>query len=251
MVNRRTGVFALLLIAILLLAGLPVTAAYAAETVEDRSDCSVTLLLGEGTDHLQDPLKGGTIALYMVAGVHFGSDIYYDVSLGQFSSTSGLSSIRSASGRDLDNMNASLTRGLLKEIRDKKIPPLKTAAIKDGKVSFDGLKAGLYLLCQTKNSRGGRHIQAFILSVPDENGEYQLTAVPKPEIYTPSTPTPKPSPTPESETPRRIPQTGQLWWPAVLFAVIGLGLLALGLGLRARAGADRSQAAGRDGANRA
>ena len=196
---------------------------FAAEP-EDRKDCSITLLLGEGEDHLRNPLRGGSIALYQVAAVHFGDELYYDAAQGQFAGSETLSQLRKLTQKELDRQNAPLTDALLKEAEKTGIEPLR-----EGKVRFSGLSVGLYLLCQKEVSEEGRCMNAFLLSVPDAAGDYAPEAAPKPGLYRPTTPlTPTPTPPPE------IPQTGQLWWPVLLLGFLGLVLLALGFLLRPR-----------------
>ena len=66
----------------------------------------------------------------------------------------------------------------------------------------------------------------FILSVPDANGNYEVTAKPKPGIYIPPT---EPETPPETTPPEEIPQTGQEWWPVWLLAGAGVLLVLIGL----------------------
>ena len=226
--RNKTRWLALLLALLMLLCG---TAA--ARTVEDRRDCSITLLLGEGEDHLQNPLRGGKISLYCVAGVRFEGELGYDLSLGQFAAVTGLPAIAELTTQELDRQNASLSATLLAAAKEQRIAPMQVADVTDGKVQFSGLPVGLYLLTQTELSENGRSMKSFLLSVPDGSGAYDVVAAPKPGFQAsapePSAPTEPPKPSDPS-----IPKTGQLWWPIPVLTVLGLGFLALGLGLRGR-----------------
>lgn len=219
----------LLLAALMLLWG----TAGALRQVEDRNDCGITLLLGEGEDHLQNPLQGGVVALYLVAGVRFEGELSWDPSLGQFPGAACLAELGSLSAGELDSQNASISAALLAQAREMKLDPLQTASIEDGKARFSNLSVGLYLLTQTEPSAGGRRMKTFLLSVPDGTGAYDVTAAPKPGLEQAS-PEPTAPTAPAKPTDPRIPTTGQLWWPVPVMAALGLGLLGLGLGLRGR-----------------
>ena len=227
--RNRYRLLVLLLAALMLLC----STAGALRQVEDRKDCSITLLLGEGEDHLQNPLRGGTVALYLVAGVCFGDALSWDPSLGQFPEAACLAELGSLSAGDLDSQNASLSAALLAQAKEMKLEPLQTASIEEGKARFSGLSVGLYLLTQTEPSAGGRSMKTFLLAVPDGTGAYDVTAAPKPGLEQAS-PEPTEPTAPARPTDPRIPKTGQLWWPVPVMTALGLGLLGLGLGLRGR-----------------
>ena len=215
-----------------------------AARLEAWTDCSLTLLLGEGETHTQNPLQGGKIALYFVAGVSSsanGSGVddqgreqkagyltggaAYDVSAGQFAGSEALAGLEGFTKEELDAKNASIAEALLREVGALSVQPLQTANIANGRVSFTGLSTGLYLLTQTEDSEDGRRLHPFLLSIPDAKGAYDVVAAPKLGFSTPSfTPTPT--------LPPNIPQTGQLWWPVPVLGILGLDFLALGLVLR-------------------
>lgn len=165
--------------------------AFAADPVV-RDDCSIELEL-EG-------MVGGTIALYKVAGVSKDGDHYqYDLSAGQFDEdTSAARELITLPGIDAEK-NRTLSAILIKEADDNHIELLKTADITDEKVSFTGLGVGMYLLRQTVLSEGDKGITPFLMSIPDADGNYNITAKPKSGITT-STPTPSDSPSPSPST---------------------------------------------------
>ena len=95
--------------------------------------------------------------------------------------------------------------------------PCSTAtADETGVVSFAGLGEGLYLLTQAD----GR-FAPFLVTVPLD-GVYTVDATPKMTLA-PASPTPTPTPTGPT-----LPQTGQLWWPVPVLAVLGLFCVAIG-----------------------
>ena len=95
---------------------------------------------------------------------------------------------------------------------------LCTAATADekGVVCFAGLGEGLYLLMQADGL-----FAPFLVTVPLD-GDYTVDATPKMTLA-PTAPTPTPAPTEP-----KLPQTGQLWWPVPVLAVLGLFCVAIG-----------------------
>lgn len=134
----------------------------------------------------------------------------------------------------------------------------------NGNVNFDDLELGLYLVVQTKASKGYKPVNSFLVSLPmAEDGEwnYEVDASPKVGAYTPEPETPPTPPTPDyPDTPTPpdnpdnpvspgnpdnpvapghpdnpvmsgLPQTGQLNWPVPVLAVSGVVLFAFGWAL--------------------
>ena len=138
----------------------------------------------------------------------------------------------------------------------------------NGNVNFDDLELGLYLVVQTKASKGYKPVNSFLVSLPmAEDGEwnYEVDASPKVGAYTPEPETP-PSPPDTLDKPDKpvspgnpdnpvapgtpdnpvapgspdnpvlpghpdhpvLPQTGQLNWPIPMMAVSGMLLFAFG-----------------------
>ncbi|MDY3027396.1 MAG: SpaA isopeptide-forming pilin-related protein [Candidatus Faecivicinus sp.] len=97
-----------------------------------------------------------------------------------------------------------------------------------GRVAFENVECGLYLIVQTTAADGYEAAKAFVVSMPMsvEGGEwtYNVTAKPKAER------TPEPQPTPEPTTPPgdRLPQTGMLKWPVPVLAAVGVAVFAIG-----------------------
>ena len=98
----------------------------------------------------------------------------------------------------------------------------------EGKVSFKGLEAGLYLVVQDAQGTGNNKltITPFLITIPQKNPDgslaYDVTAEAKP-IGVAKEEVPPPPP------PHNIPQTGQLWWPVALLGGSGMLLFCIGI----------------------
>ena len=103
----------------------------------------------------------------------------------------------------------------------------KTVSIDaQGSAVFSELKLGLYLIVQTTPASGRAVVKPFLVSVPARDGDrilYDVDASPK--VSAPGAPTVTPTPAPSGE---KLPQTGQLWWPVPVLAVLGLLCIAVG-----------------------
>ena len=137
--------------------------------------------------------------------------------------------------------NASIAQALEKNITG--VAADQTVAVENGACEFADLTPGLYLVMQTAASEGGVKINPFLVSIPGENGSYDIVATPKKGIEVPPTTTPKTTPTPTPGKPGTpgtpssgsktvLPQTGQLWWPVPVLCGIGLALLVGGAVLK-------------------
>lgn len=97
-----------------------------------------------------------------------------------------------------------------------------------GRVSFDGLKVGLYLVMQDAQGTGDNRftLTPFLITIPQKNPDgslaYDVTAEAKP-IGVAKEEVPPPPP------PHNIPQTGQLWWPVALLGGSGMLLFCIGI----------------------
>lgn len=96
----------------------------------------------------------------------------------------------------------------------------------NGRVSFDDLSAGLYLVRQTAAVEGYYPVSAFLVSVPtQETGGwvYDVEASPKAEAGAPA-----PASATTEPVGRSLAQTGQLNWPVPVLAGLGVILFAVG-----------------------
>ena len=116
---------------------------------------------------------------------------------------------------------------------DFDVPSQETDA--NGQVSFDGLEAGLYLVMQDARGEGENRffLSPFLISIPYRNADgslaYDITADAKPiGVYKEQVP-PPPAP-----TPKKIPQTGQLWWPVAMLGAAGVLFVVMGMVRRSK-----------------
>ena len=100
-------------------------------------------------------------------------------------------------------------------------------------VSFDGLEVGMYLVMQDAKGKGDNRYELtpFLLTIPYRNADgsltYDISADTKPVgIFKEQVPPPTP--------PRRIPQTGQLWWPVAALGAAGVLFVVMGMVRRSR-----------------
>lgn len=90
-----------------------------------------------------------------------------------------------------------------------------------GTAYFGALEMGIYLVVQSERTQDNAVIAPFLVSIPMEIGGkeiWDVKAFPKTESVIPK---------PEPEDPK-LPQTGQLKWPAPVLAVAGLGTAGCG-----------------------
>lgn len=117
----------------------------------------------------------------------------------------------------------------------QKIYSIKTeekAIGKDGKVKFNDLETGLYLIMQENPPEGYYAISSFLVGIPNnEDGHYVYDIA----IHSKTEPEREPEPTkptPSKPTDLKLPQTGQLIWPILVLTAAGLLLVVVGFVLR-------------------
>lgn len=196
-----------------------------------------------------NPVAGGSLTLYNVASISLdGGNLSYVLTSDFSEFETDFSDISSDTfAKDLKNYaDANKLEGKTEEVDE------------DGKVLFEGLNLGLYLMVQKDAADGYYEMNPFVVSVPDESmGKvvYNVDASPKTEIirkpveppetetttvvptttaYNVNAPTGAPTPT----VPTVIPQTGLLIWPVLLLAMVGLLLMAIGWRLKMTAKVD-------------
>lgn len=122
-----------------------------------------------------------------------------------------------------------LMSALAKFVTEESFPAYDVEKNENGRVVFDNVTLGLYLIVQTEASDGYKPISAFLISVPmNEDGtyEYNVNAEGKFEMESaPMVPDQPDAPAPGAST---LPQTGQLNWPIPFMAGIGMCLLTAG-----------------------
>lgn len=151
-----------------------------ARAVEAASELgSITLQMKGYYNGAESTMQGGQIALFRVATVGGDGD-FFDVTGGQFATSAAVAGVPGMTKQQLDEQNPTISEALEREVAAAGTEPVQTAGIAEGEARFVGVEQGLYLLVQTKLSEGGRKMNAFLLSVPDERGELNIVGKPKP-----------------------------------------------------------------------
>lgn len=217
------------LLALLLLAYLPLSAA-AHPVPDEQKDghCSITVTM----TYQGKALPGGTLALYKVGDVAEEDGNYSFVPV---------EAIREDMPQFGDIQSPELAGELLK--LESKLTPVTALPQKvgeDGKVTFSSLPFGLYLAVQKTAPAGYGKTEPFLVSLPYlYEGEYQYNVASQPktdlEREVPTKPT-SPATSPTFPGGKKLPQTGQLWWPVPVLACGGLGCIVVGLIRKRRAG---------------
>ena len=206
------------LLALLLLLGLPLSAAAHAVPDESRNGhCSITVSM----TYKGKAVRGGKLALYKVGDVAENDGNYSFVPV---------EAIRGDIPEFGDTQSPELAGKLAK--LEKKLTPVTADPVtvgKDGKATFSNLTFGLYLVVQKTAASGYRKIAPFLVSVPylyRDEYQYEVTSQPKTDLEQEVKPTAPPS---SGGSCGKLPQTGQLWWPVPLLICAGLGCIAVGL----------------------
>ena len=206
------------LLALLLLLGLPLSAAAHAVPDESRNGhCSITVSM----TYKEKAVRGGKLALYKVGDVAENDGNYSFVPV---------EAIRGDIPEFGDIESPELAGKLAK--LEKKLTPVTADPVtvgKDGKATFSNLTFGLYLVVQKTAASGYRKIAPFLVSVPylyRDEYQYELTSQPKTDLEQEVKPTAPPS---SGGGGGKLPQTGQLWWPVPVLTCAGLGCIAVGL----------------------
>ena len=229
--NRIKGIakaaLALSMSLVLPLTSIPVSAAESTETLDpDRTgSISITFTYYDETSKTTKPVTGGnSVGLYKVAdavvdnGFRFAVDERF-AAAGEIPNTD---EALDAANLDLAKKMAATAEKYDFDVQSKEMDT-------EGKVSFEGLEVGLYLVVQDAQGTGNNKltITPFLITIPQKNPDgsliYDVDAAAKPIGVAKEEVPPPPPP------PHNIPQTGQLWWPVMLLG--GLGVLVLCFGL--------------------
>ena len=103
---------------------------------------------------------------------------------------------------------------MLVYVKELGIPGFEKQVSESGLVEFDGLAAGRYFLVQQKAPAGYYPIKPFLVEIPLTAGETLIGGI---------------EAAPKLEPEKKLPQTGQLIWPA--WALLGTGVCVVGIGL--------------------
>lgn len=218
MYNRILAV----LLALILVVGFAVNVSATEQKVGTMPDLSQDGSLTFLMDVDGEPLEGGSLSLYYVATLTQVTESQYDFRL--------LDALI-ADGATLDTgdlYDSEQAQALLVHAR-KVLGQYQSSPITEGKVRFDGLQTGLYLVWQRPEdaTAGYDAIAPFLISVPKwQDGDYALDVEAGPKVPLETEPTEPPPPPPPP--PPEFPHTGQLNWPIPLMAICGVVLLILG-----------------------
>ena len=141
-----------------------------------------------------------------------------------------------ATSEELDSANSELAAKMAKiaAAYDFDIAPVGMDS--GGTVSFSDLKVGLYLVMQAGRGTGDSkfEIAPFLVSIPYHNPDgtwnYDVSAQSKPITitwYPPESPD-------KPVKPRKLPQTGQLWWPVMALGAAGMAFILAGAAMKRR-----------------
>lgn len=249
--SARQLAAAVLAAALLAASALP---AFAVETQQLELDQKGSISVTFKSSTTGELVSGGQVSLYKVASIT--EDLTYEYAFPFY-------------GDDLNTLtdeelaSAALARELSNQALSAEADNVVRVTVPEsGKVVFDGLEVGLYLIKQTEKSDNYDTIKPFLVSVPLKDSvsglyQYDVDATPKvstvysdvpdtppetPETpETPDTPetpvspdTPTPVEIPETPTTPTLPQTGQLNWPVPVLACCGLALVLMGAVIRKR-----------------
>jgi hypothetical protein len=184
----------------------------------------------EKTNETESVSGGNSVGLFKVAEVVADNGYRFKVD-NRFASVGEIP----ATSEELDAVNNDLA-GKMEEIAknyDFDVAPQETDA--NGQVSFDGLEVGMYLVMQSARGEGENRyfLSPFLITIPYRNADgslaYDISADAKPiGVYKELVP-PPPAP-----TPKKIPQTGQLWWPVAMLGAAGVLFVVMGMVRRSR-----------------
>ena len=199
------------------LLALPLSAAAHAVPDESRNGhCSITVSM----TYKGKAVRGGTLALYKVGDVAEDDGNYSFVPVEEIQ----------ADIPEFGDIESPDLAGRLAELKGKLTPVTSDPVTvdRDGNATFSDLTFGLYLVVQKTAASGYGKTAPFLVSVPylyRDEYQYDVTSQPKTDLEREVKPTAPPSP----GGGKKLPQTGQLWWPVPVLACAGLGCIAVGL----------------------
>lgn len=210
------------------LTSIPASAAENHEMLDpDRiGSISITFTYYDETAKETKPVTGGnSVGLYKVADVIVDNGFKF-VTDERFAGAGTIPDTDEA----LDAANLDLAEKMAATAKSYAYDVQPKAMDAQGKVSFEGLEVGLYLVVQAAQGEGDNKfvLTPFLITIPQKNPDgslvYDVDAQSKPLGIGKVVPTP-----PSPPTPSHLPQTGQMWWPVVLLA--GLGVIAFCFGM--------------------
>ena len=164
-------------------------------------------------------VRGGTLALYKVGDVAEDDGNYSFVPVEEIQ----------ADIPEFGDIESPDLAGRLAELKGKLTPVTSDPVTvdRDGNATFSDLTFGLYLVVQKTAASGYGKTAPFLVSVPylyADEYQYDVTSQPKTDLEREVKPTAPPSP----GGGKKLPQTGQLWWPVPILAGAGMILFVIG-----------------------
>ena len=170
-----------------------------------------------------EPVRGGSLTIYKVGYVAEDDGDFF------FRFTEDFKECE-ISITEIDS--SELPKELAKIAEEKDLEGITKRVDFEGRVKFENLEIGLYLVVQEMPAIGFNKISPFLVSVPAYDGEYydyDVDASPKVEVE----PKPdKPPEKPEEEQDDKLPDTGLTNWPIPVLAGSGAVLVFVGIILR-------------------
>lgn len=171
--------------------------------------------------HQGEAVGGGTLTLYQVARVHLENDADYSFHyVGDYESCGG----------SLKDFSAATAQALAAYATENQISGVTKRVGEDGRITFENLELGLYLLVQDTAAEGYNAAKPFLVSVPGSENDsfvYDVDASPKLELEQAPTEPSQPTEPSKPQDPT-LPQTGQNQWPVPVLTMLGLCLIVLG-----------------------
>lgn len=227
-IRKRIGTVLSLTAAIVILLTTVLPMSVSAAENNDMPDLSAE---GSITVTLKNPESGKPLGseneftLYKVADVKVDNGF-------KFVYTADFAEAGNAPAADAE-MNAELAAKLKGIAGKNAATPEGSAGVdSDGKISFGGLKVGLYLVVQSAAGTGKEKyaVDPFLVTIPMRGTDgtliYNVDATAKVGITPPDD---HPGPRTPQRRPPRLPQTGQLWWPVFAGTAAGVLLLVVGI----------------------
>ncbi len=208
-VRRRLPALLLSLL-LICMAGIP---AYAHDVPDLTRPCTFTVTLHKDSK----PVGGGKVSIYLVGDIAENDGNYSFQINKKFE----------GSDETLEDLTDPELPSRLKKYRDTtKIAAAATRDVNaEGVATFSDMTGGLYLVVQTKAASKYAPFDPFLIALPNfQDGKYvyEVTALPKTDLEV------------ETQPPKPLPQTGQLWWPVPMLICGGLAMVAVGFALNRR-----------------
>ena len=236
LITRRRSMALFLCLALVVALSAPIGAA--AEEVREFPDLDKTgSITASFTYYDKDsgntlPVAGGnSVGLFKVADVEVHNGFIFVVDP-RFASAGEIP----ATSEELDSVNIELAGKMAKIAADYDFDIAPVEMDSDGTASFSDLEVGLYLVMQAKQGTGDSNfvIAPFLVSIPYRNPDgsltYDVNAQTKP-IGIAWIPPESPD---DPDKPKKLPQTGQLWWPVLALGAAGAAFIIAGAAIKHR-----------------